>query len=279
LKNRIIKILKILFKLSISKKAFFIIKILNYKTNIFKNETRTFNFKNRIILNLNLSDWIQFQIYFLNRYEEFELNAADYILMPGDNCIDVGSNFGLYSLWFSNIIGKQGKVISFEPFEENFKNLENNVRLNKSENITLVKKGLTDKVDKIDLYYDSKEQNLGMVTSFIGNNNYDKKVIIETTSLDKYLIENTINAIKFIKIDIEGGELLALNGMVNSIIKFEPIIQVEIDESILNNTPYSKIDVLNFFDEINYEMFEPTQLNKKIKKQPYSKNYFFRSKI
>ena len=73
---------------------------------------------------------------------------------------------------------------------------------------------------------------------------------------------------------IEGGEFLALLGMNETIKKFKPFIQIEIDEKIIAQTPYLKSDILLFFEKNNDESDNPVIAN--TKREKWSKNYFLR---
>lgn len=233
-------------------------------------------FKKRVYFNLNLNDWIQRQMFFLDEYEDFELKAVEEILEKGDVCIDVGANFGLYSLWCASIVGEKGEVISIEPYEENYKELESNIRLNKLSNIRVVKKAVSDKEAPIKLYYNTEELNLGMVSSYNFNNN--NPTTVDAIAIDKSFLIDQIKSLKFIKIDIEGGEYLALKGMINLLKKFKPIVQIEIDDEILKKTPFRRTDIFDFFKNIDYELYMPTLHNNKLVQPDYSKNHYFRSK-
>jgi FkbM family methyltransferase len=235
-------------------------------------------FKKKIFFELNLDDWIQCQIYFLNKYEDYEINVVSEVLKEGDIFVDVGANFGLYSLWSSKIVGDNGKVFSFEPFETNLSSLKRNIELNSLSNIIVIDKAVTNKNSDIQLFFNERDQNLGMVSSFNFDNGISTNV--KTISLDNFFSENKISSLKFIKIDIEGGEYLALLGMIETLKKYRPIVQIEIDDSILDFTPYNKDDIFCYFKNIKYEVFNPElKQNKNLKKSIHSKNYYFKSSV
>ena len=63
--------------------------------------------------------------YFVNN-EFYERGASLFLikcLKEGDTFIDVGSHIGYFSLLAASIVGNSGKVYSFEPQVDNFKNL------------------------------------------------------------------------------------------------------------------------------------------------------------
>jgi FkbM family methyltransferase len=277
-KYNFINVSKTINKLLFYKRGYSFIVWIKNKFPLFEQEERIVNFKNRFFLNLNLNDWIQNQIFFLDSYEDFELNVLEFFLKPGDNFIDIGSNFGLYSLWSSAIIGNEGKIFSFEPFYENYLALEKNINLNHFNNIIVEKIAITDYEGELCLSYNNKENNLGMVSFYETNREIQERVICN--SLDNYLVKNPINSIKYIKIDIEGGEYLALLGMKETLKKFKPIVQLEIDYEILLKTPYNRENIFDFMTEINYEVFIPNLINQsKVKPNSYSKNCFFKCKF
>jgi hypothetical protein len=79
-------------------------------------------------------------------------------------------------------------------------------------NIKAEQMALGAKTETINMYYDASENNLGMVTMKPLKN--VQKVEVAMTTLDTYLISNTITKkIDLIKIDVEGFEYDVLLGM------------------------------------------------------------------
>jgi len=126
------------------------------------------SFKNKIWClyhNFFFSKKNQFKIYFKKKYffvdfnnfslfvhEDFyrELTCVrgylkNYSLKKGDIVIDAGAYIGTFTLLASKILGEEGKVIAFEPDEENYKILSYYIELNNIKNIVLIKKGLWSK--------------------------------------------------------------------------------------------------------------------------------------
>lgn len=109
--------------------------------------------------------------------------------------LDCGANIGMASLFFKKIY-PDAKVICFEPVSKNFEILEKNIKENNLQNITLVKKALSDKKESIKLY------NPGSLTGSLININSNNYEIVETELLSKYIDQK----IDFLKMDIEGAE-------------------------------------------------------------------------
>jgi len=144
--------------------------------------------------------------------------------------IDVGANIGVYTLYFSKLVGSEGHVYSFEPAEGNFKLLQNNLKLNNSNNVIAYNKAVfnrnTQKLFSINKIH-MGDHSLDVNKSHRSNTFTTTKCI----ALDSVIKDDTVN---IIKIDIQGGELNALEGMIN-IIKRSPnlMIVMEYDTSLM----------------------------------------------
>ena len=112
----------------------------------------------------------------------------------GDVIIDAGACFGDTALWFSKYIGN-GKVYAFEPMEENLKILKENIKVNSLEKVIIpVQKGVgeTESKLKISGYGD------GASVAFESANGKT----IDIISVDKFVSDNKIEQVDFIKMDI-----------------------------------------------------------------------------
>jgi len=110
-------------------------------------------FKNQqgISYHLETNDHVMQQIYLRGIYEKNTLHHLIKLTNPSDTFVDVGANIGAYSLVMAQVL-KMGKVISFEPNPMALKYLEKNIKMNKFSNITIEKKGLSNKNHNATLY-------------------------------------------------------------------------------------------------------------------------------
>ena len=72
-------------------------------------------------------DWFEDEIKFVRHY-----------LKPGMNVIDIGANYGLYTLTAAKLLGEAGKLWAFEPTETTSSYLKNSISLNGFNNIELI---------------------------------------------------------------------------------------------------------------------------------------------
>ena len=126
-------------------------------------------------------------------------------IKKGDTVVDIGANIGLFTLFFSKLVGTTGRVIAFEPDPENFDVLKKNIELNEITNVTLVQKGVSNKNESVKLY----KSNVSGGHSLIKNEWAKEYTNIQTVTLDGYFRGEEID---MIKIDAEGFELEVIEG-------------------------------------------------------------------
>ncbi|MHA1370961.1 MAG: FkbM family methyltransferase [Promethearchaeota archaeon] len=133
-----------------------------------------------------------------------------YKLKAGDIIVDAGAGpFGVFTIFASKIVGATGLVIAIEPEKNNLKNLKENIKINNLENVIVVSKGLWNKKLIKKLYIG----NNSFATHSLSENSEKLAVSIELDTLDNILTGLDISKVNFVKMDIEGAEIQALDGM------------------------------------------------------------------
>ena len=146
-------------------------------------------------------------------WEPFVTQAIKNFLSIGDTFYDIGANFGYHSLLAAKIVGKRGKVISFEPNPNLTKRLIQNVKKNSIENIKLVEACVVgDKKEESRLFVPPDHlpnPGRGTLIPTIGFSAIKTKSV----NIDDLLEKSQIPPPSLVKIDIEGSELDALKSM------------------------------------------------------------------
>ena len=248
MRGLIAEIFKILFKIEFFKGTYY-----GFYKRVFKPLDLFHGVEKNIRINgshfqLHIDDWVQQNVFFLGEYEPAELKAIGPYLKDDAVFIDVGANFGWYTLFASSIIGNEGQVVAFEPFPENFKRLSQNIGLNPNRKIIAENLAVGEQKGVLDLYYNKEEQNLGMVSKNATLNS--KKKTVPMIAFDDYVREHNIKKIDFIKIDIEGAELQALQGMKEVLRKLKPVLLVEILKE-----QNDRNSILSFLLDLGYQQF------------------------
>jgi FkbM family methyltransferase len=150
--------------------------------------------------------------------EPHVLRWIDELLRPRDTFVDVGAHHGWMSLLACHRVGASGKVVAFEPSPPLAKLLQYNKKVNGFRQMEIVSKAVADSDNSLVPFYlvDGGDSFLNSLinhpvdasTSRTGQ----KSVIqVETVTLDEFCKVTDLHP-KAVKIDIEGGELLALQG-------------------------------------------------------------------
>ena len=142
-------------------------------------------------------------------YEPVETGIFMKQIRAGSVVLDIGANIGYYTLIAARQVGPQGRVYAFEPDPANFQLLKKNVEQNSYRNVVLVNKAVSSKTRTLRLFRSQTNRGDHRV--------YDSKdgresVPIEAVALDD-LFKKMDKKVQFIKMDIQGSEALALEGM------------------------------------------------------------------
>jgi FkbM family methyltransferase len=127
----------------------------------------------------------------------------------GDIVLDIGAHIGYHTLAFAKLVGDKGIVYAFEPDPDNFGLLKKNIEMNDYNNIISEQAAISNKTGKILLYLSKYNEGDHQI--------YDSKedrdhIEVRCLKLDDYFKNRKIN-INFIKMDIQGAEGLATEGM------------------------------------------------------------------
>jgi FkbM family methyltransferase len=127
----------------------------------------------------------------------------------GQIIVDVGANFGVFSLRSSKVVGKTGQIISIEPEPVNFEVLKFHIKLNKIKNISVYNMALGNKNKSVDLYIGSSH----LTHSIKISSNGGKKVTVRMATFDCVMKKENIQSVDLAKIDVEGAEIEVLEGI------------------------------------------------------------------
>lgn len=134
--------------------------------------------------------------------------------LDGDTVVSAGAYYGETSIWFAHKVGKAGRVHVFEPVKKFRDKLQHNLRRNKLLDIV--------KIEANGLWHENTT--IPFNPSFCGKQKDNGDIHVVT--LDWFVESNHMERIDFIKMDIEGAELKAIQGAKNTIIKYKPKLAI-----------------------------------------------------
>ncbi len=182
----------------------------------------------------------------------------------GDTVLDIGANLGMYCYHLSKAAGPSGRVIAFEPVPFTNETLRLITRLLGLRNVEVVPKGCSERTGTVTFRVPLQSSGALMTgQAHIGTRNDNhagsdefktwettKEITCEVVALDDFL--PPLQDLPFLKIDIEGAELLAFRGAEKLIDKHHPTILLEIYPWCLEGFGLSLDDLLHFFQARGY---------------------------
>lgn len=188
---------------------------------------------------------------FKRKQDKKEIQLINSILKPGFHVLDIGANIGFYTTIFSQAVGANGRIYAFEPEPINFKRFQKNC--NSLKNVSLINKAVSDKTGVLKIYL-SKMLNVDHRTYAIDD--YAEIKEIDAITIDDYLAQHGNPPIGFIKIDIQGYEMAALKGMINTL-KKNPGVKIisELWPFGLRKAGSSAVEVIRYYAAENFNVY------------------------
>jgi FkbM family methyltransferase len=185
-------------------------------------------------------------IEFAGVWEKHETDLILSLLHDDATFIDVGANFGWYSLVTALKYPKLS-VHSFEPVPTTYRYFCDNIALNGVTNIVANNMGLGNVNQP--LRFTNYKHTGNHITEDMNDTNVD---IVPCVRFDDYVDSNKLERIDFIKCDVEGAELFFLQGAEKTLSKHKPKLLLEIEERWTQRYNYHAIDIIKFLTNIGY---------------------------
>jgi FkbM family methyltransferase len=154
--------------------------------------------------------------YWLGSYEYEKQLLFEQTLTPGSVVFDIGAHVGFYTLLSSVLVGKNGKVVAFEPLPRNLFYLHEHLRLNQIQNVTVMEAAVS-AASRVTSFDESS-------TSFTGRISSAGQLQVKTVALDELTLTGQIPMPTHIKIDVEGAELSVFSGARETLNQARPTI-------------------------------------------------------
>jgi FkbM family methyltransferase len=218
-------------------------------------------FKNNLRAIIHRVRYTEYRTYYRNNvwelhYPEFIIRYKDvpspatvnYLFFkrftnrPFDIIIDAGGFMGTYGFLMASKYPK-AMVYIFEADPVNFKRIQTNLALNNLPNVVVEPVGLWEKPDTLKMSVGSD-----LASSIVNEKSTNTTVEIEVTSLDEYF-KNEKDKQVFVKMNIEGAEIAALNGAVNFLANNQADLSICTDHLVDGVMSYKAVEKI--FSRLN----------------------------
>jgi FkbM family methyltransferase len=147
-------------------------------------------------------------------------------LRPGDVFVDVGANFGYFTLLAARAVGPCGSVVAVEASPSTTRRLERTVARNGVENVRVVCAAAAAERGSIPFYrapWNDAED------STVPGGGVERVGEVEALPLPELLTELELRRARLIKIDVEGGELDVLRGLAPAAEALRPDAEIIVE--------------------------------------------------
>jgi len=166
---------------------------------------------------LEQEDWFEDEVHFVRR-----------LLRPGMASVDVGANFGVFSMAMANAVGPQGSVWAFEPTPGTAEFLQATLAQNRANQVTLTRAALSEQAGTV-RFSTSANSELNAVAK--SGETGDSVLTVPSLTLDQAAVQFGWRDIDFVKLDVEGHELQVITGGQSFFTQASPLVMFEIKAS------------------------------------------------
>lgn len=187
-------------------------------------------------------------------FEPLIRRLYEIVLQPGDWAVDGGACAGLHTLPMADIVGTAGRVEAFEPVTRLARVLH--LRCSRRGNITIRELALSNRSGEAEFLVAGE-----VAYSGLRPRNYPRsdmpieRIQVRVTTLDEIVPPDA--PVRFIKLDLEGGEFDALRGAERLLAAQRPVVVFEYSRRHApEHYGFRHEDMLAFFARLNYRLFD-----------------------
>ena len=190
-------------------------------------------------------------------YERGDLDQLAKMVPEGATVIDLGANVGYCTARFAEMVGRSGRVFSFEPSPACLENLRKLEASNPSGAITIIPKGAAEST-RTTTYFET-ERTISHGFGRLDDRPSDRHTItreesVEVTSIDDFCETQNIEQIDFVKIDVEGAEVPVLRGMQKTFAAgMRPLLLLEMTGGSKNE--HENQTIAQILEPLGYQSF------------------------
>lgn len=181
-------------------------------------------------------DWFEDEVKFLRR-----------LLKPGQAAIDIGANYGVYTLSMAQTVGSTGRVWAFEPASSTASLLAEGIAANGFTQVTLERSALSSAKGTAELSLGQHSELNALIRGAPWTGGSETVPLV---SLDECMETYGWRDIDFIKIDAEGEEDNILKGGKRFFAALSPLVQYEIKDG-----DDLHMDLLQAFKTLGYDSY------------------------
>lgn len=197
----------------------------------------------------------------LHRYGFVDYDLTAFLLShlrPGATVLDVGAHIGYYTMWASDLVGPEGRVVAFEPTPSTLSVLRGNAA--RLPNASVVAAAAWSKKEEL-VFYDHGLGYSAYNSAFearlpdaVRTRIPSEPFTVQAIALDDYVRAEGLD-VDFVKIDTESAEAHVLSGMHDLLHERRPVISLEVGDLAVAGAPSSR-ELVDTLTAADYEPWE-----------------------
>lgn len=196
---------------------------------------------------------VRYSRYYESDYEPVTFEFLRRNCVAGGTFLDCGGHIGLFAVVSAKLVGKNGRVFSFEPTPHTREILRNVVSINGCEDIVEVRaEAITDK-SGVATFFETADD-VSNANSLVQTERHSEGTIVPTVSIDKFVAERGI-AVSAIKIDVEGAELNALRGAYQTLKTQRPPLSLGLHPPAMTKVGPTLKEVWSILEQLKYVVY------------------------
>ncbi len=202
--------------------------------------------------------------YYESDYEPDTFAFFQKYLKRGSNVLDIGAHIGLFAVVSAKLVGKSGKVFSFEPTPFTREVLIDVVSLNGCSGIVEVRgEAMSSKCGKA-VFFDTGTE-ISNANSLVKTDRSQKQIEVDLISVDEFVSLHGIQ-VDCLKIDVEGAELEVLRGARETFLNGRPVARLGLHPPAIAQNGQTLGEI--------WDVLESYQLRVELGGKPVGKEWF-----
>jgi FkbM family methyltransferase len=173
--------------------------------------TMNVTYRDGLTFQIRSGDPMYSRIFLQGAWEPPESCAMRALLRPGDFAIDIGANYGWFTLLMASSVGSSGLVWSFEPVPPFAEELRRNLALNSFNNIRLFESAVGASIGEVNINVFDGLPHGHASAATLGRSDYVSHAVL-VSPLDQLLEQANGRLPALVKVDVEGFEMQVLTG-------------------------------------------------------------------
>jgi FkbM family methyltransferase len=199
---------------------------------------------------LDMNEVIDANIYYRGAYEVRATRTVRSVVKPGMTVLDVGANFGYYTLNLAKLVGESGTVIAFEPTALAQRKLVANLARNPYRNVVVEKLALSDRSEARVVAVDETAFRASWTVE--GGRAEREPETVPFERFDDYVDRTGLDRVDFVKVDIDGYELRFVRGAERTLREHRPPMFMEIGKPSMAAIGDDPLELARRLAELGY---------------------------